>query len=617
MGSKALKSARRLILALVFLALGVAAQAQSFTVAVPENYETAPGQTLNVGAPGVLANDTYYGKATVNLIENALHGTCVLQTNGSFSYVPNAGYIGPDRIVYDVIGDNGRASNWVTDYIAVGAVNNMGFNQNPVVGGSTGNNGNAYLNYTPSSPITISIKSSNTSVVTVPATIQSVSGQSYGNFGMTVRVVAATTDVAISATYNDYTFTSTLRVVTPSPSAFGFTNTAPTGGDGNTVYGQIYIYGAAPNGGLKISITDSDTSVTTAPTSATILAGQNSVQFPITTKIVPVSRRVTFTATTAGGSMSGVLTVEPYNIQLVSSGSSELLGDGRVAQPAIIGCNDPEGYYNTATFTMRLSSTAPPGGMTLPIYTDSPDTGISGPSSVAVPAGQTSASFKVSVSGYSTFQTALYATSYLYSASTSAYVYLYPPLPVISTEGDDFEYAGTLFPIGVGLEGFAPPGGQVVNLSSNTGYASIPATVTVPAGSDFVEADVTAAGSAVFQPAVLTAACNGYSSSAAVMLLSPQVDQLVLSSYRIAGGKTLTGTLYLTSPAGTGGVKVNLASSPSGLVTPTSVTVPAGKTSVSFTVTTKAVAKNTNVVISAYTWAEPGFGDVESITLTP
>jgi hypothetical protein len=101
------------------------------------------------------------------------------------------------------------------------------------------------------------------------------------------------------------------------------------------------------------------------------------------------------------------------------------------------------------------------------------------------------------------------------------------------------------------------------------------------------------------------------------VVLSPQVNELVLSSYRLVGGGSLTGTVYLDGVAPTGGTKVTLACSPSGLISPTTVTVPAGKSSLSFTLTTKAVKANTNVDINAYTWDFPGWGDTEEILLEP
>src|SRR5688572_21312696 len=64
--------------------------------AANDNYPARRDNTLAVAAPGVLANDSdSNGDAlTVRLDRNAAHGTLTLQSNGSFSYAPAAGFTG-------------------------------------------------------------------------------------------------------------------------------------------------------------------------------------------------------------------------------------------------------------------------------------------------------------------------------------------------------------------------------------------------------------------------------------------------------------------------------------------------------------------------------------------
>jgi len=615
--AKAVAKLSRGMFAMLAFGASALSHAQAFTVAVPESYSIAPGQTLNIGSGGVLTNDIYSGPVTVNVVANTLHGTLTLQTDGNFTYVPDANYIGPDRFEYELLDSRGNLSNLATDYIAVGAVNNITYDSNPQLGASTTDNGYVSLNYAPASPVTISIKSSNTALVTVPATVNTIAGHSYGKFPMTIKAVSVNTPVIISASYNDVVFSTTLNLVTPSPSILYLSPNSATGGDGNTVMGQVNIYGTAPTAGLVVDIFNSNTAVATAPTSVKIAAGQNFATFPITTKIVSNTRRVTFTVSTPGGSVSNVLVLQPFTFYLAVVGSAELFQESRVSQPAIIGGTDPEHKYNTATVTLTMSSTAPPGGLTLPIYTDCQIDGISAPTTLTVPAGKTSASFKMSLTGYAPSQTSLNVYTYFLSGSAYAGAFVYPPLPLIALDDDDYEFGGTLFPALVSLEGFAPPGGARVALTSSSPYAPVAASVLIPAGANFAEVDIKSVLPASFQAVALTASYMGYTASDSFVLLTPQVDQLVLSSYAVKGGTSVTGTIYLDGVAGAAGQKVNLTYAPTGLLGPASVTVPAGKSSVSFTMTTKAVTKNTNVTIHAYTWAENDWGDTESIELEP
>jgi hypothetical protein len=62
-------------------------------------YTTPQNTTLNVNAPGVLANDTGTGLTAVK-VTNPPHGTINLNSNGSFAYVPDTGYSGPDHFTY-------------------------------------------------------------------------------------------------------------------------------------------------------------------------------------------------------------------------------------------------------------------------------------------------------------------------------------------------------------------------------------------------------------------------------------------------------------------------------------------------------------------------------------
>jgi len=71
-------------------------------VAVNDSYTTAEDTTLNVAAPGVLANDTDVDGGTLSavLVSQPTHGSLTLNSNGSFTYVPAANYNGTDSFTY-------------------------------------------------------------------------------------------------------------------------------------------------------------------------------------------------------------------------------------------------------------------------------------------------------------------------------------------------------------------------------------------------------------------------------------------------------------------------------------------------------------------------------------
>jgi large repetitive protein len=71
-------------------------------VAGGENYSVLEDQVLTVAAPGVLANDSDIdlNPLTAVLVTLPMHGTVVLNANGSFVYTPTSDYFGPDSFTY-------------------------------------------------------------------------------------------------------------------------------------------------------------------------------------------------------------------------------------------------------------------------------------------------------------------------------------------------------------------------------------------------------------------------------------------------------------------------------------------------------------------------------------
>jgi hypothetical protein len=73
-------------------------------VANNDFYVTPEGSALTVSAPGVLANDTGGGLAT--LVAGPVNGTLTLNTNGSFAYTPTNNFTGVDGFTYQANGSS-------------------------------------------------------------------------------------------------------------------------------------------------------------------------------------------------------------------------------------------------------------------------------------------------------------------------------------------------------------------------------------------------------------------------------------------------------------------------------------------------------------------------------
>jgi len=166
----------------------------------------------------------------------------------------------------------------------------------------------------------------------------------------------------------------------------------------------------------------------------------------------------------------------------------------------------------------------------------------------------------------------------------------------------------------VSLNGLAGVGGLAVSLASNSASLVVPASVTVPAGSNSAGFTGTASAVSANVTAVITAAVNGSAQTSSIALSSLQVSALACSPTTVAGAATVSCTVTLNGLAGAGGLAVSLASSSSSLVVPTSVTVAAGSNSAGFTGTVSAVSANVTAVITA---SANGSAQTSSIALSP
>lgn len=70
--------------------------------AVGDSFTALRDRTLNVAAPGVLGNDSDVDGDPLTAIKTAgpAHGVVTLAQDGSFSYTPTTGYVGPDAFSY-------------------------------------------------------------------------------------------------------------------------------------------------------------------------------------------------------------------------------------------------------------------------------------------------------------------------------------------------------------------------------------------------------------------------------------------------------------------------------------------------------------------------------------
>lgn len=164
---------------------------------------------------------------------------------------------------------------------------------------------------------------------------------------------------------------------------------------------------------------------------------------------------------------------------------------------------------------------------------------------------------------------------------------------------DAFVY-GTQDVIGkVTLAGGALAGGTTVTLSADNPNVSLPASVTVTVNQNAALFTINTLAVAARTTVHITASAGGVSQTVSFDLLPPDLHQLYLTFASVGGGKTLGGTVFLTSPAPTGGATIALTSDSLSAELPATLTVPAGATSAPFTVVTHVVTAPVTVNFTA------------------
>ena len=345
-------------------------------------------------------------------------------------------------------------------------VSGVGLSPATVNGGVT-STGTVTLNgAAPAGGTTVALTSSSP-VVIVPGSVTVQPGQTSATFtaNTTNPALATTATITALGPANLATGTLTVNPAGPQPvtlAGVSFNPASVTGGSSST--GTVTLAAPAPAGGASVSLS-SNNPAATAPAGITVPAGQTAATFNVTTVPVGSATPVTITATSAN-SVNGGLTVNPPCVGGLNLSVNAVPGGSPV------------------TGTVTLTGPAPAGGQTVQLaYVG---TGVSGPSSVLVPGGQTTATFNIATSPVATIVNSAIQALTGPCPGVTANLQVNPPVPVlagVSITPSTIALGGNALGA-VTLSG-ASASDTVVNLSTNIPgtQIGIPAQVTIPAGS--------------------------------------------------------------------------------------------------------------------------------------
>ncbi len=435
----------------------------------------------------------------------------------------------------------------------------------------------------PAGGATVMLASSNPAVV-VPTSVVIPEGVGTSpDFTITTLEVMVATPVTITATYNSHSVTATLTVRPAALSSLGLSPATVAGGVVTTT-NRVNLDGPAGAAGVVVALASSSPLAVLSVPSVTIAPGQTaSPNFSIVTTGVATSTQLTVSASYAGVTRNVTLTLNPPAL------SRLFLSPGSIVGP-----------LPTTANWVSLDGPAPAGGVTVTL-TPSNDT-ISLPPSVVVPEGALrSPNFTINTQAVNVLTYATVTAAYKGVERTLLFSVRTPAVSSVSLGSTTMAGGVTSTTNRINLDGPAPTGGAIVALSSSSPLATSPATVTVAAGATASPVfSIVSSGVASSTPVTITATYGGVSRTATLTLTPTALSSITLSPSSLVGQSSATSNrVTLNGPAQSNTV-VTLASSDPAAVVPASVTVAAGQTqSPVFTITTKEVAANTVVTISA------------------
>jgi hypothetical protein len=440
--------------------------------------------------------------------------------------------------------------------------------------------------------------------VSLPASITIPAGAMSGSFSIATSPVPFALNSWIEAAGAT---AATLSLKTAGVRMTGLTLSASTATGGTNVTGTVTFSGPIPatpapsTSGAIVKLTTSSPAVALAPL-IVVPVGASSMTFGMNVQNVPVTTPVNIVASYDDTALTKTLTIPGSSLSLASltvNVSTLTGGQGGVG-------------------TVTLSGPAPSGHVLVSLSANNP--AVSLPPNVFVSAGSSSGIFSFGAFPVTTTTPATISAAFG-SSTASTGITINPGVTVGVTSltlSPSTVAAGSSSTGTVTLSGPAPSSGAVVQLSGAS-PATLPSTVTVPAGATSATFTVGTTSTTSTKQATIHALLN--TTWGAVLTVTagsstppPTLSSISLSPSTVVGGNTSQGTATLTSAAPSGGTLVSLSSSNTSAATvPSSITIAAGSTSRTFTVTTSTVTASTPVTISG----SSGAARTATLTVTP
>jgi hypothetical protein len=424
----------------------------------------------------------------------------------------------------------------------------------------------------PAGGAVVLLTSSHPLLAPVPESVTIPAGQSSAPFSIPTTAPATEQMVTIQAVHGALTGSATLRILPMVLTGLTLAQASIPGGSvlrANTVR----IGSPAPAGGLAILLESSHPDAV-APASVLVPAGATTASFDITTGSPPDAVEAVIRARLGAQVLSANLTVSAIQPAALTIKTLSMAG----------------GFEYTGNI-VKLSRVAPPGGLSIQL--SSSQEAAMTPASVVVAEGTDTATFAIVTRPVQSLTPVSFTASAGGGSLLKTGASIRPPVLSAVLLAMSTGQAGTQYTANrATLNAPAPAAGFEIQLAaSHPAHVTVPASVTIPAGSNMATFPVTLGGAIPPGVYTITATRDGVTKT--------DTFEVTASSAGLLSSVTLS-PATLSAAAPVGGALVTLTSShPASATVPASVTVPAGQTYATFTVSTAPVAAALPVTVTA------------------
>jgi len=290
---------------------------------------------------------------------------------------------------------NGSSGQGAVTIVPI-ALNGLSITPLTITGGNNGS-GTVYIS-SPAPPggIAVTLSSSNSSVLQVPAAVTVPAGSTSATFVVSTAQVGSINNVTVTAGCNNVYDSVLISVVPPLPYISSLTLSPSTVNSGSSSIGTVTLTAPAPLDDAVVSLTSTvPYTIANVPRTVVVPAGSTSASFNIATSPIGFIQAATVTASYNNTQQSATLIIVPPGTPLAPASLT-------LSPPTLVGGNNSSGF-------VLLTEPVPPGGSILTLSSDNPN--VSVPPILNVPEGVTTAQFTVNTLAVNALTTATISTA--------------------------------------------------------------------------------------------------------------------------------------------------------------------------------------------------------------